>query len=58
MGTVQEATLTLAEAARRLGLDIDDLLGRIYRGELPAVAERSSGRLLISASDVERMRTH
>ncbi len=56
METLQEATLTLAEAARRLGTTVDGLLAEIYDGALPATPQRSSGRLLVAVKDVERLR--
>ena len=56
MGTVQEATLTLGEAARRLGTTVDALLRLIYDGELAATPELTSGRLLVAGRDLERFR--
>ncbi len=56
MGTVQEATLTLGEAARRLGTTVDALLQMIYDGELVAIPEPTSGRLLVVSRDLERLR--
>ncbi len=56
MGTVQEATLTLGEAARRLGTTVDALLQMIYDGELAAIPEPTSGRLLVASRDLERLR--
>jgi hypothetical protein len=56
MEAVQEATLTLGQAARRLGMTVGGVLQLIYDGELPAVPERASGRLLVNGADVERIR--
>lgn len=56
METVQDATLTLGEAARRLGRTVDEALQLVYDGELPAVPDRATGRLLVDAADVERLR--
>lgn len=56
MGTVQEATLTLGEAARRLGTTVDAVLQLVYDGTLPAVAEHATGRLLVNGDDVDRFR--
>lgn len=53
MGTVQETTLTLGEAARRLGTTVDALLQMIYDGELAATPEPTSGRLLVASRDLE-----
>lgn len=62
METVTQGRLTLGEAARRLGTDVDALLQLIYRGQLRASVEHDSGRLLIETGDVERLsspaRTH
>jgi hypothetical protein len=55
MGTVQEATLTLGEAARRAGTTVDALLTLIYDGRLPATPDPSTGRLLVRASDLEQL---
>lgn len=56
MEALQEATLTLGQAARRLGMTVDGVLQLIYDGELPAVPEGASGRLLVKNADVERLR--
>ncbi|MBA2731174.1 MAG: helix-turn-helix domain-containing protein [Euzebyaceae bacterium] len=56
MGTVQEATLTLGEAARRLGISVETLLRLIYDGKLAATPEPASGRLLVSSKDLEGIR--
>lgn len=56
MGTVQEATLTLGEAARRLGTTVEALLQLIYDGQLAATPDRNSGRLLVASQDVEHLR--
>lgn len=56
MDAVQEATLTLGQAARRLGTSVDEVLRLVYEGKLPAVPERASGRLLVNSADVERLR--
>jgi hypothetical protein len=55
MGTVQEATITLGEAARRADTTVDALLTLIYDGELPATPDPSTGRLLVKASDLEHL---
>lgn len=56
METLREATLTLGQAARRLGMTIDGVLQLIYDGTLPAMPEGASGRLLVKSADVERVR--
>lgn len=56
MDAVQEATLTIGEAARRLQMTVDGVLQRIYDGHLPATPEPRTGRLLLHAQDVERLR--
>ena len=56
MGTVQEATLTLGQAARRLGTTVDALLQLIYDGELAATPDPASGRLLVSTEDLDSLR--
>jgi excisionase family DNA binding protein len=56
MGTVQEATVTLGEAARRLGTSVDALLRLIYDGELAATPDPTSGRLRVASQDLERLR--
>lgn len=56
MDAVQEATLTIGEAARRLQTTVDGVLQRIYEGHLPATPEPRTGRLLLQAEDVERLR--
>lgn len=56
MDAVQEVTLTLGQAARRLRTSVDEALQLIYDGRLPAVPERASGRLLVDSADVERIR--
>jgi hypothetical protein len=55
MGAVQEATVTVPEAARRLGRPVEDVLDLIYSRMLPATAERASGRLLIRPEDLDRI---
>jgi hypothetical protein len=55
MGTVQEATITLGEAARRADTTVDALLALIYDGRLPAVPEASTGRLLVKPSDLAEL---
>lgn len=55
MGTVQETTLTLGEAARRLGTTVDALLKLIYDGRLPATPDPSTGRLFVKLNDLEQM---
>jgi hypothetical protein len=55
MGTVQEATITLGEAARRAGTTVDALLALIYDGQLPATPDPATGRLLVKTSDLERL---
>ncbi|HVM15352.1 MAG TPA: hypothetical protein VM287_13625 [Egibacteraceae bacterium] len=56
MGAVQDATLTIGEAARRLETTIDAVLRHVYEGQLSASPELRSGRLLLQAEDVERLR--
>jgi excisionase family DNA binding protein len=56
MGTVQEATITLGEAARRLGITVDALLELIYEGRLSATPDQATGRLLVRSSDLEQLR--
>lgn len=56
MGTVQEATLTLGEAARCLGTTVDELLRQICDGKLPATPQPTSGRLLVDSDDLEALR--
>jgi excisionase family DNA binding protein len=53
MGSVQEATITLGEAARRLRITVDALLELIYDGRLPATPDPSTGRLLIKPTDLD-----
>jgi excisionase family DNA binding protein len=53
MGAVQEATITLGEAARRLGITVDALLELIYDGRLTATADPATGRLLVKSDDLE-----
>jgi excisionase family DNA binding protein len=53
MGAVQEATITLGEAARRLGITVDALLELIYDGRLIATADPATGRLLVKSDDLE-----
>ena len=55
MGTVQEATITLGEAARRYNTTIDALLTLIYDGRLPATPDPSTGRLLVKPEDLEQL---
>ena len=54
MGTVQEATITLGEAARRLDTTVDALLELIYDGRLKATPDPATGRLLLKGSDLEQ----
>jgi hypothetical protein len=56
MGTVQEATITLGEAARRLGITVDALLEFIYDGRLTATPDPATGRLLVKSADLEQLR--
>lgn len=56
MGAVHEATLTIGQAARRLQMTLDGVLERIYDGQLLATPEPRSGRLLLQAQDVDRLR--
>jgi excisionase family DNA binding protein len=53
MGSIQEATITLGEAARRLRITVGALLELIYDGRLPATPDPSTGRLLIKPSDLD-----
>lgn len=55
MATSEAKTLTLGEAARRLGTTIGALLERIYDGELPATPDRQRARLLLDEQEVDRM---
>lgn len=55
MGTVQETTITLGEAARRLDTTVAALLAFVYEGQLPAVADPSTGRLLVKASALQNL---
>jgi hypothetical protein len=55
MGSVQEATMTLGEAARRADTTVDALLTLIYDGRLPAVPDPSTGRLLVKAGDLAEL---
>jgi hypothetical protein len=55
MGAVQEATMTLGEAARHVGTTVDALLALIYDGHLPATPDPSTGRLLVKGSDLEQL---
>jgi hypothetical protein len=55
MGTVQEATITLGEAARRADMTVDALLALIYDGQLPAAPDPATGRLLVKASDLAEL---
>jgi excisionase family DNA binding protein len=55
MGTVQEATITVGEAARRLDITVDALLALIYDGRLPATPDPATGRLLVKSSDLEQL---
>lgn len=55
MGAVQEATITLGEAARRYNTTIDALLAAIYDGHLPATPDPTTGRLLIKGDDLEHL---
>ena len=50
---VQEATITLGEAARRLGTTVDALLQLIYGGQLHATPDSATGRLLVSPKDLD-----
>jgi hypothetical protein len=56
MGNVQEATITLGEAARRADTTVDALLALIYDGRLPATPDPSTGRLLVKPTDLEHLR--
>lgn len=56
MEALQDAMLTLGQAARRLGMTVDGVLQLIYDGKLPAMPESASGRLLVESADVERVR--
>lgn len=55
MGTVQEATLTLGEAARRLETTVDAVLQLVYEGHLPATPDPATGRLLVRSGDLDRL---
>lgn len=53
MESVQEATVTLGEAARRLDTSVDAVLSLIYEGRIRARPDPASGRLLIRAEDLD-----
>lgn len=55
MAMADTRTLTLGEAARRLGTTVGALLERIYRGEVSAIPDRERTRLLLDERDVDRM---
>jgi excisionase family DNA binding protein len=57
MKTSERRTLTAGEAARQLGLTIDAVLDLVYRGEITAAVERTSGRLMIDESALDRWRS-
>lgn len=56
MGTVQEATITLGEAARRLDTTVDALLELIYAGRLTATPDPATGRLFVRSNDLAKLR--
>lgn len=56
MGAVQEATITLGEAARRLDTTVDALLELIYEGRLTATPDPTTGRLFVRSDDLEQLR--
>jgi hypothetical protein len=56
MGTVQEATITLGEAARRLDTTVDALLELIYEGRLKAMPDPATGRLFVKSDDLAELR--
>ena len=53
MASVQEATITIGEAARRLGTTVGELLELIYDGQLHATADPATGRLLVRPQDLD-----
>jgi excisionase family DNA binding protein len=55
MATRQEDLITVAEAARRLGADIDSVLELVYNNEMPANFEPGSARILLRGDDVDRL---
>lgn len=56
MDTSAAEQLPLGEVARRLGVGLNAVLELIYDGRLPAMVDRSSGRLLVDEADVERVK--
>jgi hypothetical protein len=56
MGAIQEATITLGEAARRLGITVDALLELVYDGRLTAKPDPATGRLLVKSDDLAQLR--
>ena len=54
MRTSQRNALTVAEAARQLGVSVEELLELVYSGEIAATVQRETGRLLLVEADVER----
>ena len=56
MALARKELLSLGEAARTLGMDIDDLLELVYSREVPAMLAPTTERLLLTAADVERLR--
>jgi excisionase family DNA binding protein len=56
MGTVQEATITVGEAARRLKITVEALLDLIYAGRLPATPDPATGRLMVKGDDLAALR--
>ena len=55
MATVEERTITLGEAARRLGTTVDAVLELVYAGRLNAEREPSTGRLLVDAEELRSL---
>jgi len=55
MATRQDDRLTVAEAARRLDMDVDAVLELVYSNKLPADVESSTGRVMLGRDDVNRV---
>jgi hypothetical protein len=55
MTTTQDDRLTVAEAARRLDMDVDAVLELVYSNKLPARVESSTGRVMLGRDDVNRV---
>lgn len=51
-----QSSVTVAEAARRLGLDMEAVLELVYSHQLPAAFEAATGRIRLAGDEVERLR--